>query len=72
MYKYLKEIQENKITFIGYNFYGIGGTVSATKALAEALMEKNYMVELISLKRLKAKITNALWIKCKSSIHSWI
>ena len=55
MYKYLKEIQENKITFIGYNFYGIGGTVSATKALAEALMEKNYMVELISLKKTKSE-----------------
>ena len=55
MYNYLKNIQENKITFIGYNFYGIGGTVSATKALSEALLEKGYMVELISLKKTKSK-----------------
>lgn len=53
IYQDLSKIQNNKITFVGYNFYGIGGTVSATKALAEALMEKGYMVELLSLKKLK-------------------
>lgn len=50
MYNEFAEIQKNKITFLGYNFYGIGGTVYATRSLAEALMEKNYMVELMSLK----------------------
>ena len=50
MYEEFRKIQENKISFIGYNFYGIGGTVFATRALAEALLEQNYMVELISLK----------------------
>lgn len=50
IYNEFAEIQRNKITFIGYNFYGIGGTVYATRSLAEALLEKNYMVELMSLK----------------------
>lgn len=51
MYEYFWGLQINKITFIGYNFYGIGGTVFATKALAEGLLEKGYMVELLSLKK---------------------
>ena len=50
MYNEFSNIQKNKVTFIGYNFYGIGGTVFATRALAEGLLEKNYAVELISLK----------------------
>lgn len=51
-YYYYKKLQLNKITFIGYNFYGIGGTVNATMALAESLLEEDYWVETISLKRL--------------------
>ncbi len=51
MYEDFARIQRNKITFIGYNFFGIGGTVFATRSLAEGLMEKGYMVELLSLKR---------------------
>lgn len=50
MYDEFTNIQKNKVTFIGYNFYGVGGTVFATRSLAEALLEKNYMVELLSLK----------------------
>lgn len=50
MYDDFARIQKNKITFLGYNFYGIGGTVYATRSLAEALLEKGYMVELMSLK----------------------
>lgn len=50
MYNDFAEIQRNKVTFLGYNFYGIGGTVYATRSLAEALLEKGYMVELMSLK----------------------
>lgn len=50
MYEEFSNVQKNKISFVGYNFYGIGGTVFATRALAEALLEQNYMVELISLK----------------------
>lgn len=53
MYNEFSEIQRNKITFLGYNFYGIGGTVFATRSLAEALLEKNYLVQLISLKGFK-------------------
>ena len=57
MYEDFKNIQENKITFLGYNFYGVGGTVSATKALAEGLLEQGYMVEVLSLKK-TGKIKN--------------
>ena len=53
MYDEFAKIQKNKITFLGYNFYGIGGTVFATRSLAEALLEKNYLVQLISLKGFK-------------------
>ncbi len=51
MYDYFANIQKHKITFIGYNFYGIGGTVFATRSLAEALLEKGYYVQLLSLKK---------------------
>ncbi len=51
MYEYFAKIQRHKITFIGYNFYGIGGTVFATRSLAEALLEKGYLVQLLSLKK---------------------
>lgn len=50
IYDEFAHMQKNKVTFIGYNFYGVGGTVFATRSLAEALLEKNYMVELVSLK----------------------
>ena len=55
LYKYFYNMQMNKITFVGYNFYGIGGTVNATMALAEGLLEKGYLVDLVSLKRIKLK-----------------
>lgn len=56
MYADLANAQRHKITFIGYNFYGIGGTVLATRALAEALMEKGCLVQLLSLvQRCKAE-----------------
>lgn len=51
MYEYFADIQKKKITFIGYNFYGIGGTVFATRSLAEGLLEKGRLVELLSLKK---------------------
>ena len=51
LYDYFSVIQKNDITFIGYNFYGKGGSVSATKALAEALLEKEKLVKFITLKR---------------------
>lgn len=55
MYNYFKNLQENRITIIGYNFTGKGGTVSASKSLAEALLEKGYLVELLSLKMTEKK-----------------
>lgn len=51
IYDYLRNLQFNKITFLGYNFYGIGGTVNATMALAESLLQEGYWVDALSLKR---------------------
>lgn len=51
LYNKLANMQKNDITFIGYNFFGKGGTVSATLSLAEGLLEKGYLVKLISLKK---------------------
>ena len=51
MYKDMKNAQLNKIVFLGYNFFGRGGTISATKSLVEGLLEKGYLVELLSLKK---------------------
>lgn len=55
IYNEFSNIQKNEITFLGYNFFGTGGTVSATLALAEGLLEKNYLVKLISLKKTAKK-----------------
>lgn len=52
LYDYFSDLQNHKITFIGYNFYGIGGTVNATMALAESLLEQGCFVEIISMKKL--------------------
>lgn len=51
IYHDFSNMQHHKVTFVGYNFYGIGGTVFATRAMAEALLEKGYMVQLLSLKK---------------------
>lgn len=53
LYEDMKNAQLNSVAFIGYNFYGKGGTVSATKALAEAFLEKGYLVKMFSLKKTK-------------------
>lgn len=50
-YRYFYDLQMNNIIFLGYNFYGVGGTVSATNALAEGLLERGYLVTLMSLKK---------------------
>lgn len=66
LYRYLVDLQKNQIVFLGYNFWGSGGTVSATKALGEALLKQGYMVRLISLKRLKRRVPSdvagGLWM----------
>lgn len=51
LYDKYKYMQVNDISFLGYNFYDRGGTVVATYALAEALLEKGYLVHLMSLKK---------------------
>lgn len=65
LYNYFYNIQINNITFIGYNFFGRGGTVSATLALAEGLLENNYLVKLISLKKTSknANFPNGLYVR---------
>ena len=66
LYNYFADIQKNDITFIGYNFYGKGGTVNATKALTEGLLKQGKLVKLISLKKhtWKADFPGGLNVKC--------
>lgn len=56
MYNYFWKMQRNSIAFLGYDFSGIGGTVFATRALAEGLMEKGYLVRFITLKRVTGQL----------------
>ena len=66
LYNYFANLQKNDITFIGYNFYGKGGTVSATKALVEGLLKKDKLVRIISLKKHapNSNFPNGLNAKC--------
>lgn len=53
MYQDFLQMQKETIAFLGYDFSGIGGTVSATKALMEGLLEKGKLVRIFTLKRVK-------------------
>ena len=53
MYQYFWQLQQNTIAFLGYDFSGIGGTVFATRALAEGLLEQGYLVRGFTLKQIK-------------------
>lgn len=66
MYNHFADIQKNDITFIGYNFYGKGGTVNATKAITEGLLKQGKLVKLISLKKhtWKGEFPGGLNVKC--------
>lgn len=50
LYDYCARLQRSEITFLGYNFYGTGGTVSATRSLAEALFDEGFLIRMLSLK----------------------
>lgn len=41
----------NKIGILGYNFYGNGGTVTSSKALASGYLKEDYLVEMLSMSR---------------------
>lgn len=51
MFQYFEAIQHKSVAFWGYDFTGIGGTVMATRALAEGLVENGYLVRMYTLKR---------------------
>lgn len=51
LFSYFYSLEKNSISFFGYDFSGIGGTAFATKALAEGLMEKGYLVRAFTLKQ---------------------
>ena len=65
------EAQRNKVSFIGYNFFGRGGTVTATKSLAEGFAENGYIVELVSLKRIRSNNTFPNGMIVKSFLNPW-
>ena len=53
IYQYFWEMQKNAVAILGYDFTGIGGTIFATRALAEGLLERGYLVRGFSLKRME-------------------
>ncbi|MBQ5530551.1 MAG: CDP-glycerol glycerophosphotransferase family protein, partial [Kiritimatiellae bacterium] len=50
MYEHFRKLQNETYAFLGYDFSGVGGTVFATKALAEGLLEAGKRVLLCPLK----------------------
>lgn len=52
MYQYFWNLQRTSVAFLGYDFSGVGGTVFATKALAEGLLERGFLVRGYTLKRM--------------------
>lgn len=71
LYDHFKGLQRNKVSIIGYNFYGRGGTVTATKSLAEGLAERGYIVELISLKRINIESIFPKGVIVRSFMNPW-
>ena len=51
MYEYFADIQRNKITILGLNFFEYNEMVNSTMSLAENLLNEGYLVETISLLR---------------------
>lgn len=49
LYEYFYKLQMNKITFIGLNFYEHDASVNYIMSMVEILLNKGYLVELISL-----------------------
>lgn len=49
--EYFIEKIKNKVSILGYNFYGSGGTVTASKALAYGYLKNDYLVEMMSMTR---------------------
>lgn len=68
---YFENAQRNKYSLVGYNFYGRGGTVSATKSLAEGLAEDGNIVELVSLKRIKSNNVFPNGVITRSFLNPW-
>ena len=52
-FQYFYQLEKNSIAFLGYDFTGIGGTVFATRALMEGLMEAGYLVRAYTLKQMR-------------------
>ena len=50
LYGHFRDLQNETYAFLGYDFSGVGGTVFATKALAEGLLEAGKRVLLCPLK----------------------
>lgn len=51
IYEYFANLQRNKVTILGLNFYEQDDVVNSTMNLAESLLEQEYLVEAISLYR---------------------
>ena len=58
-FQYFYQLQKNSIAFLGYDFSGIGGSVFATRALMEGLLEAGYLVRAYTLKQMMSFTTPA-------------
>ena len=65
LYDYLVEIQRNKLTILGLNFYEHSNVVSSTMKLAENLLKLDYLVEVVSIFHSKRKFALPFGLNCK-------
>ena len=66
MYEYFVHLQKNKVTVLGLNFYEHNNIVNYTMSLVEILLEKGYLVEVISLYRNNRKFKPIYGLNMKS------
>ena len=72
LYKTFLNYQKESISFLGYDFSGKGGSVFATHALAEGLLEKGFLVRYFSIKQTNSNycIPNGISLKAFYNAYS--
>lgn len=64
LYQYFWKKEQKSVAVLGYDFSGIGGTVFATRALMEGLLEKGFLVRAYTLKQIREfKVPSGLALK---------
>ena len=71
LYDSFLRLQRRSVAFIGYDFSGIGGTITATNAQAESLLEKAYSVRFYPLKQMYPHLGLAPGIPMRPMHRVW-